>query len=134
MSRSSSESEESDWWARPAGRAYVKRKSAESRRKGAAAAGSRLVAELNEKRSVQIASACRGPILREPDKSPSARNRLADAVENAGTRPQGLHHQQATNVYAKAASSTNVISIDKLFSGIHIVDKLTPLRLARRGE
>jgi hypothetical protein len=50
MPRFKSESEEANWWASPAGRAYVKLKSAESQRKGAAPAGSRLVAELNEKK------------------------------------------------------------------------------------
>ena len=53
------ESEEADWWASPVGRAYVKQKSAEAQSKRAAKgtrrAGSRLVAMLNKKRSVQIA-------------------------------------------------------------------------------
>jgi hypothetical protein len=49
------ESEEADWWASPAGRTYVKRKSAEARSKGTKAVGSSLVARLNQKRSVQIA-------------------------------------------------------------------------------
>lgn len=43
------------WLAGPAGRAYVKRKSAEARSKGAKAGGSSLVAQLNERRSIQIA-------------------------------------------------------------------------------
>ena len=52
-----SESEEADWWASPAGRAYVKQKSAQSKRasKGTGARGSSLVAKLNKKSSVQIA-------------------------------------------------------------------------------
>ncbi len=50
-----SESAEADWWASPGGRAYVKRKSAEARSKGAKPSGSSLVAQLNEKRSIQIA-------------------------------------------------------------------------------
>ena len=49
------ESEEADWWAGPAGRAYVKQRSAEASSKGAKARGSGLVAKLNEKGSVQIA-------------------------------------------------------------------------------
>jgi predicted DNA binding CopG/RHH family protein len=49
------ESEEADWWASPAGRAYVKQRSAEASSKGAKTRGSGLVAKLNEKRSVQIA-------------------------------------------------------------------------------
>ena len=52
-------SEEADWWASPAGRAYVKQKSAEAQSKRASkksgAGGSRLVAMLNQKSSVQIA-------------------------------------------------------------------------------
>ena len=48
-------SEEADWWASPAGRAYVKEKSAASRSKGTKVAGSSLVATLNKKSSVQIA-------------------------------------------------------------------------------
>jgi hypothetical protein len=50
-----SESEEADWWASPAGRAYVKRKSAGARSLGTPVHGSQLVAEMNRKKSVQIA-------------------------------------------------------------------------------
>ena len=50
-----SQSEEADWWASPAGRAYVKQKSAESQRKKTKAAGSSLVAKLNRKPSLQFA-------------------------------------------------------------------------------
>src|ERR1700733_4283172 len=49
------ESDEADWWASPAGRAYVQRNSKEARAKGIKFAGSRLVAELNKKNSTQIA-------------------------------------------------------------------------------
>jgi len=49
------ESEEADWWASPAGRAYVKQKSAEAQAKGLKPRGSTLVAKLNQKRSRQIA-------------------------------------------------------------------------------
>lgn len=59
MPKFRSESEEADWWASPVGRAYVKQKSAEAHSKLAAKrprpAGSRLVAVLNKKKSVQIA-------------------------------------------------------------------------------
>ncbi|MBI2820238.1 MAG: hypothetical protein HYX73_09690 [Acidobacteria bacterium] len=61
MPKFKSESEEADWWASPAGRAYVKQKSAQLKRaskgagKGAGTGGSRLVARLNKKSSVQIA-------------------------------------------------------------------------------
>src|SRR3990172_1132338 len=50
-----SESEEADWWASPAGRAYVKQKSAEAQSKGTKTRGSSLVAMLNKKSSRQIA-------------------------------------------------------------------------------
>ena len=55
MPRFTSESEEADWWASPAGRAYVKRKSTEAQSKGTKTSGSSLVARLNKKSSVQIA-------------------------------------------------------------------------------
>lgn len=48
-------SEEADWWASPAGRAFVKQRSSEARSKGTRAGGSRLVSALNKKSSVQIA-------------------------------------------------------------------------------
>jgi hypothetical protein len=50
-----SESEEADWWASPAGREYVKQKSAQTRAAGIKIGGSRLVEKLNKKGSVQIA-------------------------------------------------------------------------------
>ena len=55
MPRFKSESEEADWWASKAGRAYVKRKSGVAQSKGTTTGGSRLVAMLNKKSSVQIA-------------------------------------------------------------------------------
>ena len=55
MPKFKSESEEADWWAGPAGRAYVKQKSAEGQRKRTKAAGSSLVAKLSKKPSRQIA-------------------------------------------------------------------------------
>ena len=54
MPKFRSESEEADRCASPAGRAYVKRKSAQARSKGTPAAGSSLVAILHKKNSVQI--------------------------------------------------------------------------------
>ncbi len=54
MPKFRTESEEADWWASPAGRSFVKRKSAKAESKGARAGGSKLVAALN-KRSIQIA-------------------------------------------------------------------------------
>lgn len=50
-----SESEEADWWASRAGREDVKQNSAMARSEGSKARGSRLVAKMNQKRSVQIA-------------------------------------------------------------------------------
>ncbi len=55
MPKFKSESAEADWWASPAGRAYLKQKSSEARAAGVRPAGSGLVASLNKKRSVQIA-------------------------------------------------------------------------------
>jgi predicted DNA binding CopG/RHH family protein len=55
MPRFETESEEADWWASPAGRSYVKQKSAEGHAKGIKPMGSALVAKLNKKTSVQIA-------------------------------------------------------------------------------
>jgi hypothetical protein len=55
MPRFKSESEEADWWASPAGRAYVKQRSAEGRSKGIKASGSSLVTRLSNKGSTQIA-------------------------------------------------------------------------------
>jgi predicted DNA binding CopG/RHH family protein len=50
-----SASEEADWWASPAGRAFVKQKSAAAQSAGEKARGSSLVAKMNQKSSVQIA-------------------------------------------------------------------------------
>ena len=61
MPKFQSESQEADWWASTAGRAYVKQKSALSKReskrasKGTTVGGSPLVAKQSQKRSVQIA-------------------------------------------------------------------------------
>jgi hypothetical protein len=50
-----SESDEADWWASRAGRAYVKQKSTESKSTGTKVKGSSLVEQMNKKSSVQIA-------------------------------------------------------------------------------
>lgn len=55
MPKFKNESEEADWWASPAGRAYVKQKSADAQSKRTKIRGSSLVAALNKKGSVQIA-------------------------------------------------------------------------------
>jgi len=49
------ESDEADWWASPAGKAFVKRKSAAAQLEGTKIRGSRLIADINRKSSVQIA-------------------------------------------------------------------------------
>jgi hypothetical protein len=49
------EAEEADWWASRQGREFVKRKSADPLKKGAAPKGSRLVGQLNRTPTVQIA-------------------------------------------------------------------------------
>jgi hypothetical protein len=43
-----SEDQEADWWASPAGRGYVKRRSAEAQSQGVKARGSSLVDRLNK--------------------------------------------------------------------------------------
>ena len=65
------ESEEADWRASAEGHAYVNQRSAEARSKGAKAGGSRLVAKLSEKRSVQIA-------IRVPGADLARARKLAD--------------------------------------------------------
>jgi hypothetical protein len=55
MPRFKSESEEADWWASPAGRAYVRQRAAEGQSKGTKASGSNLVRKLSYKSSTQIA-------------------------------------------------------------------------------
>jgi hypothetical protein len=55
MPRFKSESEEADWWASRAGRAYVRQRSAEAQSKGTKASGSSLVRTLGNKSSIQIA-------------------------------------------------------------------------------
>ena len=55
MPKFKSESEEADWWASPAGRAFLKQKTAEAQTAGFKPVGSGLAASLNKKRSVQIA-------------------------------------------------------------------------------
>lgn len=49
------ESEEADWWASPAGRAFARQKTAESRSQGTKPRGSPLLARLNRENTVQIA-------------------------------------------------------------------------------
>jgi predicted DNA binding CopG/RHH family protein len=55
MPKFKNESDEADWWASTAGRAYVQRKSKEAQAKGIKFAGLSLVNELNKKNSTQIA-------------------------------------------------------------------------------
>jgi predicted DNA binding CopG/RHH family protein len=68
MPRFKSESEEADWWASPAGRAYVRQQSAEAQSKGAKASGSSLVAKLNKKSSTQISIRLPGAALAQARK------------------------------------------------------------------
>jgi hypothetical protein len=71
MPKFKSESEEADWWASPAGRALVKRKSADGKRNKAKAAGSSLVAKLNRTPSLQIA-------IRLPEADIAQARKIAD--------------------------------------------------------
>jgi predicted DNA binding CopG/RHH family protein len=50
-----SESQEADWWASREGREYLKQRSAEAQSDGIKPKGSRLVAGINRRTSVQIA-------------------------------------------------------------------------------
>ena len=49
------ESDEADWWASREGRDYLRRQSAKAKSKGTKATGSRLVAQIAKKSSIQIA-------------------------------------------------------------------------------
>jgi hypothetical protein len=55
MPKFANEAEEAGWWTSREGREFVKRKSAEPLKKGAAPKGSRLVGQLNRTPTVQIA-------------------------------------------------------------------------------
>jgi predicted DNA binding CopG/RHH family protein len=55
MPKFKNESDEADWWASREGRDYVERRSAEAKSKGSKTAGSRLVARIAKKNSIQIA-------------------------------------------------------------------------------
>src|SRR6266404_2153715 len=71
MPQFNSESEEADWWTSPAGRAYVKQKSAAARSSKAKVSGPGLVATLTKKSSVQIA-------LRLPEADLEKARKIAD--------------------------------------------------------
>jgi predicted DNA binding CopG/RHH family protein len=71
MPKFKNESEEADWWASPAGRAYVRRKSAEAQLRKTKAGGSTLVAKLARRPSVQIA-------LRLPEADIAKAREIAD--------------------------------------------------------
>jgi predicted DNA binding CopG/RHH family protein len=55
MPKFKDEGAEADWWASPAGRAYLKQKSRETQASGLKPEGSKMVASLNKKRTIQIA-------------------------------------------------------------------------------
>jgi hypothetical protein len=55
MPKFESESEEADWWASPAGREFVERRSAENRDSGTPVKGSQLLSRMNQRGTVQIA-------------------------------------------------------------------------------
>jgi len=65
MPKFKNESDEADWWASAAGRAYVQRKAKEAQAKGIKFAGSPLVAELNKKNSTQIALRLPAPDIKQ---------------------------------------------------------------------
>ena len=90
MPKFRSESEEADWWASPAGRTYVKQKSALSKRgsRGSKAVGSRLVAKLNKKSSVQIA-------IRLPEADLAEARRIAER--------KGIGYQTLLKMFVREA-------------------------------
>jgi predicted DNA binding CopG/RHH family protein len=55
MPKFKNESDEADWWSSREGRDYVKSRSADTKSKGTRPAGSRLVARIAKKNSIQIA-------------------------------------------------------------------------------
>jgi predicted DNA binding CopG/RHH family protein len=55
MPKFTNESDEADWWASRAGKEYVKKQSAAAHSEGIKVRGSRLIARMNRKGSVQIA-------------------------------------------------------------------------------
>jgi predicted DNA binding CopG/RHH family protein len=55
MPKFSNESDEADWWASRAGKQFVKEKSASAQAAGKKVRGSRLLARVNQKSTVQIA-------------------------------------------------------------------------------
>ena len=55
MPKFKNESEEADWWASRDGRTFVKLRSAEAKSKAMRAVGSRLIAQIAKKSSIQIA-------------------------------------------------------------------------------
>jgi predicted DNA binding CopG/RHH family protein len=55
MPKFKSESEEADWWASSEGREYIKQRSAAARSNHVTIKGSALLANVNKKKSVQIA-------------------------------------------------------------------------------
>src|SRR6266404_1377299 len=68
MPKFKNESDEAEWWASRAGRDYVKTHSAAAQRSGTKTAGSRLVAQLQKKASVQIAIRLPGDDLEQARK------------------------------------------------------------------
>jgi hypothetical protein len=65
------EGHEADWWASKLGRDYVKQRAASGKSEGVGTKGSRLVAELNKKSSVQIA-------IRLPEKDVEHARQIAE--------------------------------------------------------
>ena len=72
MPRFATETEEADWWASPAGRDFAAARSSEAQDTGKTVKGSRLVAKLNRKPSVQIA-------IRIPEADLAEARRIADS-------------------------------------------------------
>src|ERR1017187_6118082 len=82
MPKFMNEAEEADWWASRQGREFVKRKSAEPLKKGAAPKGSRVVGQLNRTPTVQIA-------LRLPEPDITKAREIASLSERSASDSVG---------------------------------------------
>ncbi|MBI4480381.1 MAG: hypothetical protein HY651_10200 [Acidobacteria bacterium] len=96
MPKFRNESEEADWWASPAGRAFVERKSAEAQGKRQIE-GSKLVTRLKQKTSVQIA-------LRLPESDLLQARKIAER--------KGIGYQTLLKMLVREVSSAKSAAAD----------------------
>jgi predicted DNA binding CopG/RHH family protein len=105
MPKFKNESAEADWWASTAGRAFLKRQSKTFEAKGLKPTGSRLVAQLNEKKSAQLT--VRLP-LEDLRKARKIANRKGVACE---TVIRNLVHEALERQAAKASVTAKTKSL-----------------------